>query len=346
LGLIAILGLLAAIRANDLLAQQNRKIDQQTLLIDAQRRASLNIEISSIWEQLREETPDGPKLTAFQPSDTLTARVVALTRALSPYIALSSAEASDQNLERQLERQDDFLGRFFTFASEPELMMEERALSPERGQLLVALTSIGADVSYMSSRGATFAFADLREQMLSFPRTELYDLTGIDFSGSALWRTDFTGSILTDANFSCVHLEHVVFGFNGSPFFADNANFRYVDLGSYVVGPADPEEPAPTTYYMSPAIFSYIDVSDSFLVGLTFSGYDSIEDIPLPDSFDRQRYTLTQSGDEFVVEAIDPAIEASRSGIGSAFCSRYEIADPRLARIMWGEVLEGEGLSL
>jgi hypothetical protein len=220
--------------------------------------------------------------------------------------------------------------------------MRETALSPERGQLLIALTSVGADVSFISARGATFAFSDLRGQILSFPRTELFDLTGADFSGSVLWRTDFTGSTLAETRFDCSYFEHVVFGFNGSPFFADNATFRYVDFGDFVVAPHDANNPVPTTYFIHSAIFQYSDLSDSFLAGITFSGYESIDDLPLPESFDHHRFSLVRRDNDFVVVANDPAIEASERQAAEEYCVDNHLPDSRLARIMWGEILDGE----
>lgn len=338
-GIVAILGLTVAMRSNYLLEQQNLKIDQQTLLVDAQRRASLNIEISSIWEQLRVEAPSGTVSKAFVPSNVLTARVVALTRAFSPYTYLLPQQGADDGIEID----PKFFERIFPLENGSKLLMENTPLSPERGQLLVALTSIGADVSFMSARGATFAFSDLRGQMLSFPRTEMFDLTGADFSGSVLWRTDFTGSILTETKFDCVYFEHAVFGFNGSPFFATDATFRYTFLGEFIVGPHDDNNSAPSTYFIHNAIFGDFDLSDSLLSGLSFVGYDSLDELPLPKSFDHERYSIVEENQDFVVVANNPEEEALKRQESYEHCSRYNLMpDPRLARVMWGSILDGE----
>lgn len=328
---VAILGLMAAIRSNDLLEQQN-------LLAEAQRRASLNVELSSLWDQLRDEVPSSDRSTTFQPSDVLAARVVALSRAFSPYFYLESS----QGLVKGGAKEWNFLTRVVPLEGGSRPPIRETALSPERGQLLVALTSVGADVSFISARGATFAFSDLRGQILSFPKTELYDLTGADFSGSAFWRTDFTGSTLAGANFDCSYFEHVVFGFQGSPLFADNATFRYVDLGQFLVAPHDPDSPVPSTYFIHNAIFQLIDLSGSFLSGLTFSGYDSVDDLPLPDSFDHSRYNLVRMDQGFVVQANDPDVEASERRAANEYCTNNHLLDHRLARVMWGGILDGE----
>ncbi|MFS4439220.1 pentapeptide repeat-containing protein [Paracoccaceae bacterium GXU_MW_L88] len=337
--IVAILGLVVAIRSNDILEQQNLRLDQQNLLVEAQRRSSLNVELSSLWDQLRDEVPPGARTTAFQPSDVLAARVVVLTRAFTPYFYLEH----NQGLSNSDTIDADFFRRVLPLEGERRLVMRETALSPERGHLLIALTSVGADVSFISARGATFAYSDLRGQILSFPKTYLFDLTGANFSGSILWRTDFSGSTLTNASFDCSYFEHVVFGFGGSPFFAENATFRYVDLGEFIVSRHQLPEKAPSTYFFHDAIFQDIDLSDSFLGGLTFSGYESTDDLPLPESFDRRRYGLERAEGGFVVVVNDPSIEAQERQAAREHCiDYYNLPDPRLARVMWGGILDGE----
>ena len=345
LGFVAILGLTAAVRNNELTEQQNTRIDQQTLLIDAQRRASLNIELAGIWDQLVVETPEGDKSIAFQPSDTLTARVVALTRALTPYISLVTQQPlTHDSLPDRL----SLLRHVVPSLPSSRLEMQPKPLSPERGQLLISLTSIGASISHISRRGATFGYADLRSQILSFPDLKFTDLTHADFGGSVLWRTDFTGAIFPEANFECAYLEHVIFGFLGGPYYSDDAKFDYVDLGSFTVRPfyggVDPSGNKIGTYVIHPAVFAFMDVSKAFLDGLYFSGFDNYQEITLPESFDRSRYELVASENpgDYVVSVIDEVKEDEMHRKAEVYCGKSSIIDTRFARIMWGDILDGE----
>lgn len=105
-GLIALLSLVLAWQQTQLLSAQNKKIEVQNMLAEAQRRAGLMFETSAIFQVLDEERRDASRnrqLLAcgtpmhercwatredqklFVPSRATTGRIAALTQALRPY---------------------------------------------------------------------------------------------------------------------------------------------------------------------------------------------------------------------------------------------------------------------
>jgi Pentapeptide repeats (8 copies) len=105
-GIVALLSLVVAWQQTQLLSAQNKKIEVQNMLAEAQRRAGLMFETSAIFQVLDEERRDaspkgqrlecGPSLVErcwatreaeklFVPSRATTGRIAALTQALRPY---------------------------------------------------------------------------------------------------------------------------------------------------------------------------------------------------------------------------------------------------------------------
>lgn len=105
-GLVALLSLLVAWQQTQLLSAQNRKIEVQNMLAEAQRRAGLMFETSAIFQVLDEERRSVTPISAstqcgasliercwatreqqvlFVPSRATTGRIAALTQALRPY---------------------------------------------------------------------------------------------------------------------------------------------------------------------------------------------------------------------------------------------------------------------
>jgi hypothetical protein len=99
-----------------LLRDQNAKLDLQTVTAEAQRRADLAAELFSILQAVSTAKPEGqPQL---EPG--LTARIVAFSRAATPYWTIEVPAT--------------------LLASEaPTLQFADRPRSPERGQLLTGL---------------------------------------------------------------------------------------------------------------------------------------------------------------------------------------------------------------
>lgn len=308
-GVVALLGLIAAFRANELVVAQNRRMDQQTLMIDAQRRASLNVEMSSIWDQIRAEydatSVKGQKLR--QASPLLTARLVYISRAFQPYVTLRA-----NALKPPKKGEGGGLLEWLRSSSPDVLPMSERPLSPERGQLLLALNMVGFDLTPISLRGATFSFADLENQNLSFTKLQGSDLYRASFKNSVIFSSDFTGANLVRTNFDCTSFDTVKFNFGGGTSIVDYPTFRFAELGIFTVG-ASPDE----RDHIHWSVFEYFDLTDAFLDGMVISNEASKS---LPASFDQKRYRLEREGKAFRVKARDVNAEKEYRRIAERFC--------------------------
>jgi Pentapeptide repeats (8 copies) len=179
-------------RQNELLVAQNAKLDVQSQLAEAGRRATLASELSSILDEIgaeRKQSPTRPRADAgFPPSPEVVGRIVALTRSLRPY----------RYLELEDESNDGASGGGITAVMGP-------ALSPERAQLLLSLLSSGVDLKLIYNANADFSYADLRGVILTS-----VDL-GSDETGILLSRADFRGSKLDEADLSGATLSSVDF---------------------------------------------------------------------------------------------------------------------------------------
>jgi len=102
ISLVSVLGLVVALQANRFLMLQTERMEEQNMLAEAQRRASLVIEATSLFEQIEKEKDalkpplppvlcDGILTSAcfngklFVPSEATMGRLAALTQALRPY---------------------------------------------------------------------------------------------------------------------------------------------------------------------------------------------------------------------------------------------------------------------
>jgi hypothetical protein len=130
-GLVSIATLLTAYIQIERMEQQNALIKTQNILAEASRRASLNFEMTAILDQIV-GLHDEPNEEIREIRDRLLiARIAAFSRALKPYRILDERG----NLSRPL--------------------------SPERGQLLIALEAAGLRVQGVIDAGAVFSDADL-----------------------------------------------------------------------------------------------------------------------------------------------------------------------------------------
>ena len=139
---------------NILTENQTKRLDEQTYLQEAERRSSLVFLFSNILDAIdREKDGDNNEL-----SSQLIARIISLSHRLKPYRYLDGDSLSSTYL------------------------------SPERGQLLVALTE--SDVSEKSLSKifakASFEYSDLRNIKLSKTYLEGADLSNSDFTNSTL----------------------------------------------------------------------------------------------------------------------------------------------------------------
>jgi uncharacterized protein YjbI with pentapeptide repeats len=180
----------------DRLEVQNNLIAQQTHLLEAQRRAGLVIELTSVLEQLdqmvsgsTETTPTSAEGTRTPRERLFHGRVVALSKSLQPY-------------------------RYVTaFGDSPGL--QSRPLSPERAQLLTALVSAGIDLKHILN-GADFRYSDLSNVQLSLGSKTL-DLSDVDLSWASLkdanlFNVKLCGSRLTDADLTAAMLNSAELG--------------------------------------------------------------------------------------------------------------------------------------
>ena len=103
ISLVSILGLVVALQSNRLLMLQTAQMEEQNMLAEAQRRASLVIEATSVFEQIEREKEQVTKRKAsnractsdnvahcwnrnlFVPTQATMGRLAALTQALRPY---------------------------------------------------------------------------------------------------------------------------------------------------------------------------------------------------------------------------------------------------------------------
>ncbi len=170
---------------NQLILNQNRRLDQQIHLDEANRRSSFIFLMDNILSSIAEELKTSRDRRL---SDALVGRIVSLTQALRPYRYLENDE------------------------------LTARQLSPERGQLLFALTNSllhhetydrifeRANFSYADLRDANFTDAYLRGANLAFSYFSYANFANADLAGA-----DFSDAYLENARFTNTYLPGVVF---------------------------------------------------------------------------------------------------------------------------------------
>lgn len=158
----------------DLLIDQNEKLDKQTDVADAQKRGAFVTELFSIVQEVANHVGTNGVGNGQLPLPLAT-RIAVLTQSATPY--------------RYLNQRDD------------KRRSIPVALSPERGQLAVALTRMKISLAALSRQGAFFTHSDLRG----------FDLTSADFSGTHLENCDFSFSQLSGVNFKNAILEWAIF---------------------------------------------------------------------------------------------------------------------------------------
>ena len=196
---LAFAGLLGSVllyNQNELLEKQNEKIDTQNLKIDSQiqleessRRGNLIVMMSNVMDKVDEElTRDWNNDEVRNLSPQLIGRIVALSYSFRPY-------------------------RFWQ-----DSMLIEKPLSPERGQLLLAL--VNSDLDSLTYRNiyekATFGQAYLENAILWDA-----DLRGVDLRDADLRDADLRDADLRDTDLRDAKLREVDLR---------DANLRKIDL--------------------------------------------------------------------------------------------------------------------
>ncbi len=198
------------------LEEQNRLIRQQNHLAESQRRSALIQELSNILDEVDEELDESRIVTApasthpatasahsesdkeVSLSPQLTGRIVALSRSLRPYRYLNPDTGEEA----------------------------AKALSPERGQLLISLVNSRINLTEIRVAGGDFSRADLQEAyLIGAPLENLRmaqaDLTLANLGAARLDYTDLRGAILVAANLSGASLGETDL---------TEADIRYADL--------------------------------------------------------------------------------------------------------------------
>lgn len=262
------------------LARQNELIDQQTELTESARRSALVFEQTAILDKIDEEmgsrsladTDSGnPRL-----SSRLEGRIVALSRSLRPYRYLDGNE------------------------------LTPIALSPERGQLLMALMNSQIDISHILTE-ANFEYSDLPGI-----RFRNFDLGQERMVVSEILMLD-TALVLTPA----------VISLSGSNFRVsrlNNGSFKRVRL----VG-AD----------FRGAQLTSIDFEDAQLIGADFS-YAKLRGVNFKDA--NLEHTVFEGA-----TIIYATINSSRSNddvrtLGARLCRASSIANSRISKALLAEM--------
>lgn len=181
-------------KQNEKLDIQNKRIEQQTYLQEAERRSSLVFLFDNIMNKIDEELRFNPDQRDLSPQ--LIGRIVALTKALKPYRYLEGDTITAQ------------------------------MSSPERGQVLLSLIAsrlsrntsdqifLLADFSYATLQNVNLDGVYLRNINLSNAHLQSVSLTGAD-----LRHANFDGAEITDA-----HVQWA--GMRAQAAFFDFANFH------------------------------------------------------------------------------------------------------------------------
>ena len=188
--LIALIPIVLLWQQNQLLSNQNEKIDAQIELDESSRRGNLVVMMSNIMDSINEEinTVEDRGDSSRVLSTQLIGRIAALSYAFRPY-------------------------RFWQDSA-----LIENPLSPERGQLLLALVNSDLDTSTYKIiyQESTFTDSYLKHANLS----NAY-LVGIDLKGSNL-----NGASLNNTNLSYADIQNSDFG---------STDFRGVNLNNTII---------------------------------------------------------------------------------------------------------------
>lgn len=184
LGFISIFGSYILINQNSLIENQNRRLDQQTYLQEAERRSSLVFMLDGIMQDIDKELKSD---SSGNLSEGLIGRIISISHALKPYHFL---------------RGDT---------------LTKKELSPERGQLLINLTNSKISKQTLNRIYLTgnFTDSDLTGFVCSKCWLENINLTGSDLSNSLIMHTrlqnvNFSDAIIS-ANFINVIFRYTVF---------------------------------------------------------------------------------------------------------------------------------------
>lgn len=163
---------------------QTQLISDQNYLSEASRRSSQMFIMGEILSDINRELENPkPEDTIARVSDGLKGRIISLSRSMKPYLYYEDGK------------------------------LRESSLSPERGQLVVALSESGINKIWLGNeifKKCDFSYADLRNADLSGISLK-GDFTGADFRNSTLEYIVVNNVRLKNANFQGANLSHANF---------------------------------------------------------------------------------------------------------------------------------------
>ena len=248
---------------NKLIENQNYSIQQQTFLIESGRRSSQVFIMGDVLSDVNKELNDETNTKRIL-SNTLVGRIISLSRAMKPYKFLEG---------------DSLI---------------KKALSPERGQLLISLLESGVDSIFFRERilsRCDFSSSDLTNSNLSYR-----DLTGInlknsDFRGSIFKETVFEESFLTNTNFSKTKLEMTSF-INSN---LEGANFINTDL---------------SVTDLEGAYLKNANLSTVLLNGVILDNFKSMDSVVVNENWNNFKYRINYK-EIFSKYKVDSILEAT-----------------------------------
>ena len=181
-------GTILLMNQNDLLEAQNKKIDRQMQLEEANRRSALVVLMSNIMDkvdrEIESQQPKGLSMKAkeqekYALSQSLIGQIAALSHSFKPYRYMDG---------------DTLIGR---------------PLSPERGQLLITITRLPLDTAIIHQifYASSFAYADLKGTGFDGLDLKGINLSGADLSETGLSNVDFRNANLQNAKLNNSYLD-------------------------------------------------------------------------------------------------------------------------------------------
>lgn len=331
---LSLLTIFLAYQANIKLENQNTLLLVQNELQESQRRASLNIEISSIMQQINSEressrlkslkdeqhTKKGHKVAPYTLSDITAARIASISRSLRPYRILRT-----DRIDSSANSISNFLkGEWFGLSVKKirvEDFLESKLRSPEREQLLVALltmrisfSNIGANSNFDYARleniGSDLSRSDLRTIRLSNSSLSGSHLSYTIFDGGVLSNTDFTNVFGTTLSFIATDLA----GSNFSNASINSSNFTDADLSNVNFSKANL-----VMSNFTGSTLTGTDFSDANLTGIPYAKMNGILDAA------SLRNTLIENMEDFPGSVLQKLIDRGAT-------SNYEEYQERLER--------------
>lgn len=170
-GFLGFLSIFFLYQQNQLLRNQNYRIEQQTYLIEAERRSSMVFVMSQVMQEFYEEIENNNAERKI--SSSLSGRIFALSQAMKPYRYMEGNE------------------------------LINNPLSPERGQLLTVLVESEIDSIQLHKL--------LEKCDFSYAEIGAIDLSDLNLNYSNFAKAEFNSTVLEDVNFKNGFLVGAIF---------------------------------------------------------------------------------------------------------------------------------------